>query len=77
MLIIVSPEDGDIYIGMKKYVSMSDTMIGKQRYRKTKKCHHYSRKLQYHRVKKKRCEKVGLACFGEGVIKRDVITVMR
>lgn len=62
---------------MNKDVSMSDTMISKQRYRKTKKCHQDSRNLQYHRVEKKRYEKVGLTCFcfffGGGVNKRDEI----
>ena len=57
---------------MNEYVNMSDTMIGKQRYKKTKKCHHYSRNLQYHRVEKKRCEKAYLS-FGGGR-KSDIIT---
>lgn len=65
LLIIVFPENGFRHI--YEYVNMSNTMIGKQRYKKTKKCHQYSRNVTYHRVKKKRGEKIGHTLVWVGV----------
>lgn len=54
---------------------MLDTMIGKQRYKKTKKCHQFSRNLKYCRIEKKWGDKLGYILVLEGgVIKSDVIT---
>lgn len=53
LLITVSPEDAYIYILLNEFVNMLDTMIGKQRYKKTKKCHQFSRNLKYCRIEKK------------------------
>lgn len=54
---------------------MLDTVMDKQGYKKTKKCHHFSRHLKYCRAEKKWGEKLGhMLVIEEKIIKSDFIT---